>query len=440
MGEDNLLTSIMAILGSDPLLQVNRLQMYESKFHELSNLYKILEKKTALTERILHKFWPDLRFRSQHQIMILEDYIQAIIDEKEKLFIGNSELQKQLQVSQNQISEIDKKLLVSENEIKTLQNEILLEKAKYSDLQAQTELNKVNNQELELKHLVAESDKRKELQSLKQKFKDLKQTSAVEISDVKNQATDLEKQNASYKLQLEELTKELSAQKDLNASLDQKFIEYDKTRFAVLAGVELNSKQMLSVVKEENNSLKRQLEKYQSELDSLINAKSKVEMTLKEMELENTQKIDSLTKEKELSESLNQNLESQIKSITSEWKEQESHYKIKEEELIQTIDSIREENLVLSRTITDLENSLNQVNEEYTVGTNEHKEKHYELHERYKLLRMQSDIKHATIIELESNLSEFKQKTETEETKYTALELEYKQLKEDFIEMEKSNL
>ena len=51
MEDNNLLTSIMAILGSDPLHQVNRLQMFESKFHELSNLYKILAKSLEIDSK-----------------------------------------------------------------------------------------------------------------------------------------------------------------------------------------------------------------------------------------------------------------------------------------------------------------------------------------------------------------------------------------------------
>ena len=70
--ENNLLTSIMAILGSDPLKQVNRLQMYESKFHELTSVYKILDKRNIAIETVLRRFWPEIKLKSSSDIKLLE--------------------------------------------------------------------------------------------------------------------------------------------------------------------------------------------------------------------------------------------------------------------------------------------------------------------------------------------------------------------------------
>jgi hypothetical protein len=97
MEDNDLLHSILSILGSDPLLQVNRLQMYESKFHELSDLYKISTKKLKLMESSVQKFWPELVFKSTKDFGILDRKLKDLFDNQLELSMMGQKLSEALE-------------------------------------------------------------------------------------------------------------------------------------------------------------------------------------------------------------------------------------------------------------------------------------------------------------------------------------------------------
>ena len=88
--QSQLLQSIHAILGSDPLLQVNRLMKFESKFGgipsvsrvELTSAYKQLSKRSETLEQLLVSLHPRLDPQTLKNTVALQEFLLNVAQEQ----------------------------------------------------------------------------------------------------------------------------------------------------------------------------------------------------------------------------------------------------------------------------------------------------------------------------------------------------------------------
>jgi hypothetical protein len=84
-----MLNSMITKLGADPLKQINRLQIYESKFYELTHAFKILQKRNAAIENCITNVWPDQKFGSMKDIDEFSSKLSLLVtDQKIRLVIA----------------------------------------------------------------------------------------------------------------------------------------------------------------------------------------------------------------------------------------------------------------------------------------------------------------------------------------------------------------